>query len=234
MAGYALRLYRILGKRVGWWVFATFSLLAIGHFFHASRDSARVFGSAVSFDLVTLLIPFLLLVGMVHAEGTIVARFREGRKEGVRVQKETNTQQDIAALTREAEALRGQVACLTEREKALQSSAEHYYQLFMGNPQPMWVFDLWSLRILAVNNAAQVQYGFTLNEFMSKTARELVPAQEVEAFLADISRAAPDRNIGGVWHQCRRDGSMFEAELKVMDLQYAERPARLIVMNERT
>jgi len=235
VAGYALRLYRILGTRVGWWVFATFSLLALGHFFHSSGATANVFGSAVSFDLVTLLIPFLLLIGMVHAESTIVAQARVGRKEqDVQVQKESKGQQQIAALVRETEDLRGRVACLAEREKALQSSAEQYYALFTNNPQPMWVFDLRSLQILAVNDAAQVQYGFSLKEFMGKTARELVPAQEMEAFLADVSRPAHDGKTGSVWRQCRNDGSTFEAEVRSIDLKYADRPARLVVASDCT
>jgi len=234
VAGYALRLYHILGRKVGWWVFATFSLLALGHFFHSSGAIANVFGSAVSFDLVTLLIPFLLLIGMVHAESTIVVQAREGRKEDVRIQNESNAQQQIGQLTHEMEGLRGKVACLSEREKALQSSAQLYYQMFMSNPQAMWVFDVLSLQILAVNEAAQAQYGLTVKEFMSKTDLELVPAQQAEAFVADISRPAPDSRLGTLWPQRRKDGSVFEAQLKAIDLQYSERTARLIVASDCT
>lgn len=232
VAGYALRLYRILGRKVGWWVFATFSLMAVGHFIHSSASIANVFGSAVSFDLVTLLIPFLLLIGMVHAESTIVARAREGRKESVRVEKQFKGEQQLSELAQELEALRGRVACLSEREKALQSSAEQYYVLFTNNPQPMWVFDLRSLQMLAVNDAAQVQYGFSVKEFMGKSAQTLVPAEELDAFLADDSRPAYGSRPARVWHQYRRDGSVFEAQVKAVDLMYAERPARLVVVSE--
>jgi PAS domain S-box-containing protein len=234
VAGYALRLYHILGRKIGWWVFATFSLLAVGHFFHSMASSVNVFGSMVSFDLLTLLIPFLLLIGMVHAEGTIVARAREGQKEKVLVQEECKNDQQTAEMAQEMEGLRGQVARLAEREKALQASAEQYYLLFTNNPQPMWVFDLRTLQILTVNDAARVQYGFSAQEFMGKSARDLVPSEQMQAFLADVWRPAHGSTCGKIWHQRRKNGSIFEAEVKAMDLKYAERHARLIVANDCT
>src|SRR5215470_4528193 len=79
VACYALRLYRILGTRIAWWVFATFCFLALGHAFHSS-GATKIPGSSVSFDLLTVLIPFLLLIGMVHTEST-VTKARAERKE---------------------------------------------------------------------------------------------------------------------------------------------------------
>jgi PAS domain S-box-containing protein len=96
----------------------------------------------------------------------------------------------------------------------------------------MWVFDLRTLQILAVNDAAQAQYGFSVEEFMGKTARELVPAQETETFLKDVARPAHDGQSRGVWRQCRKDGSIFEAEVRAIDLKHADRPARLILASD--
>lgn len=232
VAGYALRLYRILGARVGWWVFATFSLLALGHAFHSS-ETWRFLGSPVSFDLVTLLVPFLLLIGMVHTESTMVAQARVSRKErDLRVQKESQAQQRMAELVREAKELRERVACLAEREKALGDSAQQYQLLFTNNPEPMWVFDLRSLQILAVNAAAQAQYGFSMKEFMGRAARDLFPAQEAEGFLRDVAQPANDGQSRGTWRQCRKDGSVFEIDVRAIDLKYADRPARLILASD--
>lgn len=234
VAAYALRLYRILGARVAWWVFATFFLLALGHAFHSSNTSWFP-GSSVPFDLMTVLVPFLLLIGMVHTESAMVTSARAGQKEReLRTQKESEAQQTIAELVHEKEELQNRVAHLAEREKALHDSAEQYYLLFTNNPQPMWVFDLRSLQILAVNEAARAQYGFSTNEFMSKTARELVPAQETETFLNDVARPAYDGQPRGVWRQCRKDGSIFEVEVRAIDLKHADRPARLIVTSDKT
>src|SRR6266481_2992923 len=174
VAGYALRLYRKLGAQIAWWVFATFSLLALGHFLHASGATSRVIDSPVSSNIVALLIPFLLLIGMAHTESTVIGSARMNRKEREpRVQNDPHAQKRIADLIQQTEGLREQVARLAEREKSLENSAQQYYLLFTNNPQPMWVFDLRSLQILAANDAAQVQYGFTQQEFLARTARDL-------------------------------------------------------------
>src|SRR5689334_6279318 len=101
VACYALRLYRILGSRIAWWVFATFCFLALGHAFHSSAGIAKVVGSSVSFDLVTMLIPFLLLIGMVHTESRVIKARAEGKERELRVKKESEAQQNTARLVLE-------------------------------------------------------------------------------------------------------------------------------------
>ena len=242
VAGYALRLYRKLGAQIAWWVFATFSLLALGHFFHASGATSRVIDSPVSSNIVALLIPFLLLIGMAHTESTVVGSARMNRKEREpRVQNDPHAQKRIADLIQQTEGLREQVVRLAEREKSLQereksleNSAQQYYLLFTNNPQPMWVFDLRSLQILAANDAAQVQYGFTQQEFLGRTARDLLPAEDTEAFLADVGRPADDGQSRRVWNQRHKDGSTFEVEVRAVDLNYADCAARLIVASDST
>jgi PAS domain S-box-containing protein len=242
VAGYALRLYRKLGERIAWWVFATFSLLALGHFLHASGATSRVIDSPVSSNIVALLIPFLLLIGMAHTESTVIDHSRKKRKEPEpRVQNDPHAQKRIADLIQQTDGLREQVVRLAEREKNLQqrekdleNCAQQYYLLFTNNPQPMWVFDLRSLQILAANDAAQVQYGFTQQEFLARTARDLLPAQETEAFLADVGRPAPDGQSRRVWHQRHKDGSTFEVEVRAIDLKYADCAARLILASDST
>jgi two-component system cell cycle sensor histidine kinase/response regulator CckA len=239
VAGYALRLYRKLGERVAWWVFATFALLAFGHFLHASGAVSRVIDSPVSSNIVALLVPFLLLIGMAHTETSVVDAARRKRKERELLdQNDSAAEKKIAEAVQQTEGLREQVVRLSEREKKLaarekelENCAQQYYLLFTNNPQPMWVFDLRSLQLLAANIAAQVQYGFSTNEFMSKTARDLLPAQDIDAFLEEVGRPARDGQPRRLWHQRHKDGSTFEVEIRATDLNYGDRPARLILAN---
>ena len=39
--------------------------------------------------------------------------------------------------------------------------------LFAGNPLPMWIYDVKSLRFLDVNESTERQYGYTREEFLS-------------------------------------------------------------------
>jgi diguanylate cyclase (GGDEF)-like protein/PAS domain S-box-containing protein len=52
--------------------------------------------------------------------------------------------------------------------------------LFEAHPQPMWVYDLETLRFLVVNAAAVAQYGYTEAEFLQLTIRDIRPPDQWE------------------------------------------------------
>ncbi len=67
-------------------------------------------------------------------------------------------------------------ALIAQRERALRAiagSVERYQRLFVGNPQPMWVEDAASRRILLANPAALRTYGYREPEFLALDARAL-------------------------------------------------------------
>ncbi len=55
------------------------------------------------------------------------------------------------------------------------AQTNQYRLLFDNNPSPMWVFDVESLEFLAVNQAAISSYGYSREEFLSRTLRDLRP-----------------------------------------------------------
>jgi len=77
-----------------------------------------------------------------------------------------------------------QASRLIERaklERALKESEERYRLLFECTPQPIWVYDEDTLNFLAVNKAAIRTYGYSHEEFMGMTIKEVRPAEDVPA-----------------------------------------------------
>ncbi|MRW91240.1 EAL domain-containing protein [Duganella sp. FT80W] len=110
--------------------------------------------------------------------------------------------------------------------------------LFEAHPQPMWVYDLASLRFLVVNAAAVAQYGYTEAEFMQMTIRDIRPPEELER-LADNLAAAPIKGPeqAGTWTHMRRDGSRFQVEISSHSVTLSGHPGRLVFahdISERT
>ncbi len=75
-------------------------------------------------------------------------------------------------------------------EGGLRQSAEEHRTLFENNPFPVWVYDSYTLRFLAVNEATVSEYGYSRDEFLKMTLLDLQPPEEAqEAHRRDRSRA---------------------------------------------
>src|SRR5258708_13760985 len=93
---------------------------------------------------------------------------------------ETRVEADPALreILTEIAQLLGQRHVRAQAQGTLRNSEGQYPLLFEANPNPMWVYDVESLRFLAVNNAAIEQYGWTREQFLQMTFRDIRPAVE--------------------------------------------------------
>lgn len=124
---------------------------------------------------------------------------------------------------------------ISERKRAeteLRQSEARYRFLFESSPLPMWVFDTETLAFLEVNGTAVSHYGYTREEFLAMTLREIRPPQEV----ADLEKVvnAEVRSQGRVWTHRRKDGSLIKAAIWFQDVQFLGRNARMVLAEDVT
>ena len=115
-----------------------------------------------------------------------------------------------------------------QAEEALRTSREEYRLLFEANPQPMWVYDLQTLAFLAVNDAAVRVYGYSSDEFLAMTIRDIRPAEDAPALSASVEAPRVGTRTDGPWRHLRKDGSGIWVEIAANALDFSGRPARLI------
>ena len=121
----------------------------------------------------------------------------------------------------------------TLADKALQDSEARYRMLFDVHPHPMWVVDSGTLAFLAVNEAAVRHYGYSREEFLSMTAEQIRPAEDISRLLdafGDQSRAHGYRS----WRHRKKNGELIDVEIASFGLQFDGRPARLAVVTDIT
>ena len=107
------------------------------------------------------------------------------------------------------------------------SKAEAGYRLlFDRHPVPMWVFDLETLRFLAVNQAAVTAYGHSEAEFLALSLPDIRPAIEVPVLMAFLAEPQPDLGTARRWRHCRRNGELIDVEIVSEAVEFAGRPAR--------
>jgi len=119
-------------------------------------------------------------------------------------------------------------------EESLAASEARYRMLFEDNPGPMWVFDVESLRFLAVNEAAVSLYGYSREEFLEMSLREIRPAEDEAALRADVQVPRSGVRSSGPWRHRTKDGRILLVEIVTHDVTYGGRPARLVLVNDVT
>ncbi len=121
------------------------------------------------------------------------------------------------------------VSELLKAQRALIDSERHYRMLFEANPHPMWVYDFETLRFLAVNEAALLQYGYAREEFMAMTILELRPADQANAVWDSTRAAGRQHRYRSVWRHWKKSGEMFDVEIVSEGIEFAGRKARLVL-----
>jgi len=119
-------------------------------------------------------------------------------------------------------------------ESALRDSEERHELLFHCAPGPMWVFDVETLRILAVNEAALRAYGYTRDEFLSLTLRELRSPESRAAFWRAHTSLRAGREVHGVFQHRRRDESVIDVEVRTSTLPIGGGRLRLTLATDIT
>jgi len=126
------------------------------------------------------------------------------------------------------------IGSLERRGDELGASERRYRALFDTMPLPMWVYDVETLRFLAVNDAALARYGWTRAEFLGMSVIDIRPPSDVPAFREHNVPDVAIRRHGFAVHHVTRDGELLHVEISSDDLQYSEKRARLVVANDVT
>jgi diguanylate cyclase (GGDEF)-like protein/PAS domain S-box-containing protein len=108
---------------------------------------------------------------------------------------------------------------------------EAFRTLFQENPQPMWVFDVRTLRFLAVNRSACVLYGYSADEFLGMRITDIRSPEETDKLLGQLRQTAPR---SAMWEHRAKDGRMINAEVHSQAMSFRGVDARLVVVTDMT
>lgn len=132
----------------------------------------------------------------------------------------------------------GVVYDITERRQAeemLRQSEILYRQMFMANPQPMWIYDLETLSFLAVNHAAIAHYGYSEAEFLAMTIADIRPREDMQKLLDNIHHVQADTlDEAGIWRHIKKDGTLIDVEITSHELEYEGRRAEVVLSHDVT
>ncbi len=117
----------------------------------------------------------------------------------------------------------------------LPATEEQYRLLFKLNPNPMWIFDAATLQFLAVNEAAVKFYGWSREEFLRMTVKDVHPPEEMLKLARKLARQRASRAaFVGEWRHRKKDHTVFDIEVTLSCLRFQGRDARLTMVKDIT
>jgi diguanylate cyclase (GGDEF)-like protein/PAS domain S-box-containing protein len=120
-------------------------------------------------------------------------------------------------------------------DQAIDESEWQYRRIFDEHPHPMWMYDLETLRFLRVNDEAIAHYGYSREEFLAMTIKDIRPAEDIPGLLAGIAGLAGGGfDKVGVWRHCKKDGSIIDVEITLQELRIDGRRAKIVLVNDVT
>ncbi|MBY0375432.1 MAG: PAS domain S-box protein [Bryobacteraceae bacterium] len=126
---------------------------------------------------------------------------------------------------------------MTERDRlaeALERSAEQARTLFYASPAPGWVYDIETLKFVAVNDEAVREYGYSAAEFLERDILAIRPPEDHATIRESIAQMPGGTHHSGPWRHLRKDGTSIEVEVQSHPLIYDGRPARMVVAYDVT
>ncbi len=117
----------------------------------------------------------------------------------------------------------------------LHGSDRKYKYLFENNPCPMFIWDLKTLQILDCNEEAILKYGYTKNEFLGLTIRDLQVETDIpliESFVA--GEEYHDRINKQTWRHTDSNGKIMFMEVTGHLIEYNDRKVAFIQVTDLT
>jgi len=115
------------------------------------------------------------------------------------------------------------------------AETEDYFEnFFRRNPLPMWIYNLETLKFMAVNKAAIQIYGYSEEEFLSMSIRDIRPEEDISRLLENIERVSDGLDLAGDWRHVKKDGSIIHVEITSHVINFQGQKAELVSAKDIT
>lgn len=124
---------------------------------------------------------------------------------------------------------------INKSKTALIESEKLYHYLFDNNPVPIAIWDFETKQFIDCNQAAADKYGYTKEEFLQLTIRDIRPAEDVPL----IEEATRSEQIYGqshqhIWRHLKKNGELMYMDVRGEIINYNGRRASIAIAQDVT
>lgn len=123
--------------------------------------------------------------------------------------------------------------------RELMDREQRYRELFEANPNVMWIFDVETLKFLAVNQTAIDRYGYSRDEFLAMSITDIGPPDDADEMAEQVKRSlasggATLRDSPRIWRHVTKAGELILVEVTRHQLTFENRLAQLAMVSDAT
>jgi len=128
---------------------------------------------------------------------------------------------------------------ITEAKRAAEALAEsekRYSDLFQLSPQPMFVYDMQTLKYLDVNSSAIAHYGYSREEFLSMTILDIRPKEDIPLLRETLAQQQHQQivSLHGIFRHLKKNGEIIQVDIQSHIISYKGVLAKVVLANDVT
>jgi PAS domain S-box-containing protein len=120
--------------------------------------------------------------------------------------------------------------------QSLRQSERQYRELFDLSPLPKWIYDIQTLQFIDVNQNAIDHYGYSREEFLSMTIKDIRPKNEIPHLEHTLENSLSAEGIheSGIHTHQKKDGTKIQANIRSTLVTFNGQKAKMVVANDIT
>jgi len=109
---------------------------------------------------------------------------------------------------------------IKKQQKVLFDSARQYRNLFTGNPNPMWIYDLKTLIFVEANQSALDKYGYSRDEFLGMSFLDIYSEPDKKMAMLNVEKLRSKKEYSGRAKHEKKSGESFVVSVKSHPVEF--------------
>lgn len=128
------------------------------------------------------------------------------------------------------------ISLIEKQEKHFESELQvKMYDIIMHtSPEPMFVYDIESLKFLEVNNAALKLYGYSREEFLEMDLTDLYAPEDIQTLIDSSPSKTTTSEFTGPWRHKHKSGNNLFVEISKSSLEFESKKAHFNIVRDVT